>query len=133
MSWITLFDWLLLGCNRWTGIRHRKQELRKLQVFADAACRLTLGSDSAQDVLILHFLVPAESDIDTVKRTSWHGRILALAKMIEQTFERTCRSLTKQSEDTKQTMAKIEKEVIQVCEHSKDLTACSDGGGQGKS
>ena len=123
MSWVTLFDWLLLGCNRRSGARHRKLELRKLQGFADSMCRPAGGSESAQDVLLFHFLVPAESDIDTAKRVSWHGRMLALVKMLERTFERTCKSLNRHSDDTKQTMARLETEVI-ISIHGHESLEC---------
>ena len=111
MTWIRLFRWLLLGCNNLTGASHRKRQLRKLQDYADSACRPTQESDATQDVLIFHFLVPAESDIDTTKRASWHGRILALVKMLGRTFDRTCKSLNEQSDDTRQTLARVEQEV----------------------
>ena len=88
------------------------RQLQKLQDFADATRSSNPGQcGPSRDVLIFHFLVPAELDTDCAKRPPWHGRILALGTMIEKAFEKTCKSLDTYSGETKQALADVKTEV----------------------
>ena len=69
-------------------------------------------SEAPPQTLIFHFLVPADANVGSKKKSkSWQGRIFALVNSMEGMFDHTSKSLERQSDNSKETLARVEKQV----------------------